>query len=1102
MPSLWDQLPAAMQGDHTLDSVLDVLQAIDGQTGMPTATTDQHGSPVHRRTGHMALTSLAGLSFDPVSGQFSTSGSSASPAPLSPTSWLTFPDLAIDWVLDEYDPPSTEVALYLTLPSAVLTLPYVQGARLDSNQLLVPDPANPTVHLILPRLTLKIDWNAVGDVSTKLVSASTVPGSTGTENVFQLCRMDPPHALLGPANILGFGFDSAELYLDADPPGLPAAAHGAPSPWQGVHVADAHVYVAPQGMEGVACAAGVHDLYIGFGEHDGATGSFDVLVVDRGHAPTITLSFVGDDGRTIQIDDHATTAAVPAHGHLVVLLTGGVAPYTTTVTVGNSPQPSSGYVATPVEVSVAEAGTAVRISAGAGSPVQTAPDRTITLTREAAGGGGNGGGGSSGAGGVSVSDARIRVTGSDDTNVTVALTDSSITSVQWAWDGGGSASGASATVPLGAGATISVTATYPTSGTADVDVYFRYDHPKAGEDGTDGAVTSYPYSTAADNTHSTESADATVHADWTPGGHAVAGDLDLKARLALLPAGSVTVSGFASFDAADYDTDEHRRYNDALANRRAAGAAALLHGLADRSDVTFTPAVLAIGGGQGYADSQAQFGTTPARHFWRATLPNVPLAGTDQVTATIIRGTTQGTPPAHAPTPRQPPPASPSWFRKLQLRLDLERSRFKELKILGEVDLYTATEQQLAHAQTPQHLPTRPDNSNDGVTDMTLDILVDDAAASWTVDASFRAIDADVDGLWTLYRPTSGSTTVIDLLGSYAALAPALAATAPASTAGGDYVPLAIASGTVLALAAAGVLPVKQVTLHGLEAIVASRPSGTQVDLLVDVETKIGLQAGIVSIDLDQPVTVRYKAIGFSLGWNDQGADRLTPTFDASRGYTIDIPTGAVHAVPPLGDLLQVLGARISHDNPTYIETEIGLSADLGVVEVDRARVRVRLDQFEPPTLTALGASIDVGVVRGRGYLAIDAGSGDITGSLDVTLADPINLRVMAGLAIKHPPDDPNTLGVFVGMELDLPVPILLGSTGLGIYGFLGGVGVNMRRTENPADPVPALAWLQRQPQQNPIDPTGWAAKQGSWAFAIGALLGTADGGFILHLKG
>jgi hypothetical protein len=1092
MTSLWDQLPALMRGDHTLDSLLDLLSAIDGATGAPSAATDNNGRAVQRRTGHFAPTSLTNVTFDPVSGQFSHSGSTSAPSPVSPTSWLTFPDLAIDWVLDEYDAPSSEVALYLTLPSAVLTLPYLRGAMLASNQLLTADPAHPDVRLILPRLTIEIDWVGLGQATTKLVSATTVPVSSGTENVYQLCRMDPPHALIGPADMVGFGFDSAELYLDADPPGLPAAAHGAPTPWQGVHIADAHLYVAPEGMQGVAGAAGVHDLYFGFGEHSGVTGSFDVLVVEQGHPPTMSLSFIGSDGRTVRIPDGADTADVPAEGHLVVLLTGGVAPYHTSVTVGTGSPTSSDYVATPVPVTVPAGGVSVVIQARAGTPAQDAQPRTITLHRATASGGASGGASDTG---VTVSDGRLRIVSHDASSVTVGLVDNTVTTVEWTWDGGGHATGATAHVPVAAIGTVHVTATYPTTGTADLDVYFRYDHPKVGEDGTDPAQSAYPFSTNHANTHTTSAATEGDGAQWSGGGQDVAGNADIQARLALLPAGNAVVTGYASFDSDDdsYATPAHATYNDHLAERRAQGAAHLLQGMHSRHDLTITAATVVPG--TGYAASRNAPGE-PRSNFWRATLPNVPLSGSESVSGTLARNSQQSAPP----TPRSAPPANPSWFRKLRVQLVLERSRFVSLKILGQVDFYTGTERQLAHADTPQHLPTRPDNSMDGVTDMTLDIIIDDAAASWTVDASFRAVDVDVDGLWTVHRPTGGGDpTFINVLGAYSALAPVLAATAPASPAGGDMVPLAIASAAVIALAGPGVLPVKQVTLRGVEAIVSSHPSGTRVDVMVDVETKLGLDAGVVSIDLDNPVTVRYKSIGFSLGWSSAGVDRVTPTFDASKGYTIDIPAGAMHARPPLNGLLEVLGARVSRDNPTYIETELGLAVDLGIVEVDRARVRVRVDAVEAPTLGALGAGIDVGVLRGRGYLSIDSNTGDLTGSLDVTLADPLNLRVMAGLSIQHVGE---TTGVFVGMELDLPVPILLGTSGLGIYGFLGGVGVNMRRTENSSDTVPALAWLQRQPDQNPIAPNGWAANPGSWAFAIGALLGTVDGGFIFHLKG
>jgi large repetitive protein len=1103
--SLWDNLPSGAQGDHSLDNLVGLLDGIDGG-GPPTSATDQSGRPVQRRSGHFRPLSLSNVAFDPTTGRFGYQGGSNPQTlsnSLSPTSWLSFPDFTIDWVLDTYT-DATEFALYITMPSAVLTLPFLRGAKLDANQLLVLDDQHPTVRFILPRLTTKIDWTGTGQTSVKLVSATTVPGSTGTENVYQFCRMDPPHALVGPGGVFGFSFSTAELYLGADPPNLPAAARGTPSPWSGLYLPDVHVYVAPDGMQSIALAAGVRDLYIGFGEHSGVTGEIDAEVVNRGASPAISLSFIDDSGRSQQIGATDTTAAVASHGHLVVLLASGIAPYSTTIDVGGTTT-TGGYVATPVEITVPAGGVTVQITAHDADPAHQSA-RTITLTQAAPGVAGGGGGSSPTVTTSTTGDAQLTIVSSDDTHVTVGITDAAATALSWTWDGGGSATGATATIPLTAGQQVSVTATRATSGTADLDVFYRFDRPRATEDGTGQGPPNFAFSEDAANTHTTEATTADDGAQWATDGQDVVGNTDIAARLGLLaPAATVNVTGFASFDSTDdsYDTPEHRIYNDRLANRRAAGVADLLTKLAQtvgRTNITFQPSHVSEGSGDGFAASKADRGT-PGSHYWRATAAGIPLPGQESISGVVSRMTDTGTPAVPPPAPRDSPPPSPSWFRKLQLQVKLERSRFVFLKILGEVDFYTATEQQLASAQTPQHLPARS-NSMDGVTDMILQITVDDAAATWSVDAVFRAVDADVDGLWTAYRPTAGSTTAIDVLGAYAALAPVLAEVAPASPSSGDVVPLLIASGSVIALATAGVLPVKQVTLHGVEVLVTSAPTGTSVNLFVDVETSIGLQAGLVSISLDHPVKVRYKAVGFALGWNPAGADKVAPTFDPSRGYTIDIPAGAIQAAGPLGDILQVLGARVSHDNPTYIETELGLAVDLGVVEVDRARVRVRLDQAEPPSLTALGAGIDVGVLRGRGYLAIDSGSGNLTGSLDVTIADPLNLRVMAGLSIQHAQDDPNVLGVFVGMELDLPAPILLGATGLGIYGFLGGVGVNMRRNENPAATIPVLDWLQRQPQQNPIDPTGWVAHQGSWAFAVGMLLGTADGGFILHLKG
>jgi large repetitive protein len=342
------------------------------------------------------------------------------------------------------------------------------------------------------------------------------------------------------------------------------------------------------------------------------------------------------------------------------------------------------------------------------------------------------------------------------------------------------------------------------------------------------------------------------------------------------------------------------------------------------------------------------------------------------------------------------------------------------------------------------------------------------------------------------------------VLGALAVLAPLLATTTPPSPTEGELVALAIASGAVVGIGAAGVLTTQKLILRGGELVIADGPEGTSITLLLDVETSFSADLLLIEIPDDRPVTTRYKAVGVRTAWNTPGDDgaAFAPTwaFDPSRGYSLDVPAGALVGREPLGDLLRAQGFRISRDNPTFLEVEVGIGADLGIVSVDTVRVRVRLDEAELPQITAFGASVDVpGTLRGSGYLSLPPGGG-VEGAIDVTV-EPLNIRVAGALKIEH--KDAVT-GVFVGLEVEFPVPILLGQSGLGIFGMLGGVGVNMRRLEQTNVPVPALRWLESQMTRDlgVLDPRGWGAEPGAYAFAAGILLGTVEGGFVVHLKG
>ena len=150
---------------------------------------------------------------------------------------------------------------------------------------------------------------------------------------------------------------------------------------------------------------------------------------------------------------------------------------------------------------------------------------------------------------------------------------------------------------------------------------------------------------------------------------------------------------------------------------------------------------------------------------------------------------------------------------------------------------------------------------------------------------------------------------------------------------------------------------------------------------------------------------MRYKAIGFIIG-NTAGNpnSHSVPYFDSSKGYTIDVSKpGAIQVHDPFDKILKILGARLSRNNPFFVEVDLGFAVDLGVVSIDRARVRLNLSPGGPPEITAFGASVNIpGALQGSGYAQVgtDAqGNSVIVGAMDLTIT-PVNVRIAATLAV------------------------------------------------------------------------------------------------------
>jgi hypothetical protein len=1094
--SLWDDTPASLKNGGGLDALEPVLDSVDTPTEEERVEDDGFSWRVWKTTVGGDLP----LSLDPATGSFNRSPGAVN----STATLLTFPDprVGVEFALRLDAPggdPDGTVRLVVDTPQAIARLPFLRGARLDAQGQLRADPANPDVRFHLPALRVRLLRPVGQGLEVKLLS-STVSGHPPQDQIFDFIRMEPAHALIGPGEVVGFAFRSATLDLtgDAGSSGVPANARTQPTDWQGLYLPEVRLFVAPTGLEGLAVSAGVRDLWIGIGQHAGVTGLFEAEVVNRGQSPTVRLAFQGPAGEWYPVPDTdpiPSPVDLPDSATLYITAGGGLAPYTYRVTVnGGDPTtldrrtillPAAGTTA--LEIKVTDAGPHelirnISVRRATATPVTPPPPpggevvpRTVTSTGH-----------------------RVVVTSQTDSNATIRLDPDDGGDIAWSWPGG-SANGATAEIPVAAGATVTVTATRTVTpaAVAEFSAYTLFNHPTTTEFPTG---TSTNWTTVADNIRTSP---ATSRQEW--GAAQPFLGPDSRARLEQIPKSTpLVVEGFASFEG-HTDPDTVTR-NLELSRRRRDALIQLL-----TTELQFTAVTPGTPHGQGTAAGS----TTPppgSAEWWRATAkPTLAAPTTETVTADLTR------PAAATITEVDPEPPRhlvPDCFRKIGVRVELIRGTFVRAEIYGEFDVRTAAEARLDE-HTDEELPART-NPSDGICTFLVRLKVAEDRSSWETSAEFRAVEGDLDGLAKVERASAGPNTALNILGAVSALSPLLAAVTPPSPAAGELVPLVVLGSAAVGLGAGGQIQTQYVVLRGGQLVVTdglvnpatgSGPTTTQISVLLDLETAFSFDLGFIKVDPQKPIVTRYQAVGIRSTWDTENNGDGTveyvplPVFDPSRGYTLDVPAGSLMAAPPLDSLLRVLGVRASRLNPTYLEVEVGLGVDLGIVTVDTVRVRLRLDAFEAPQLTKLGATLDIpGAIHGTGYLEItDLG---FKGAFDLTFPS-IGLRASATLALES---RAGTTGVLVGAEVEFPVPLPLGNSGLGIFGFLGGVGVNYRRLEQTGVQAPALKWLENQltPARgfSVMHPAGWELNPGSFAIAAGMMLGTAEGGFLIHLKG
>ena len=1063
------------------------------------------------------------------------------------------------------DDPSTGFVFDLILNAPRLRPPFLHPAKVSAIGVLEPDPSYTEVALTLPRLRFRVTHGNAdpSQLVLALVSAGVSslddPGST---EVSELISMEPPYAYVGGGDdrVVGFGFRSATLDLDRDytPPAL-AQKTGIGDDWTGLYLPEARIFISPNGLRNLAFECGAQELLIGVGPSSGIWGDFEAALVQQGSGKLILNPRFDGGGRSYRVERGAESggviqaaAQVPEQSTLIIDVSGGRTPYTRTCTINGAAQPdnhtmydvdlSGGDHTAEIDITVSSAGPGVDpvsmhivVTRLVDRPTLTVPGQPIE------------------------SDSAAQITAQSG-DLTFALTQGSGDSVTIrtvppdstrTWKEGTTALTTAAALTTTVAALQSRTFTVEragSSGPVTRAFYFHFDSPGSGT----ASMSSTP---AVDK----------LSQNWEPGGSNPV-TTAYRADLDALPNGAtITIQGDASFEGdpnkLEYNTKLAYRRAQAARSAIAGTYSAKGFHFVVRPELANPQAPTAA---EQAAWSTAVGWTSHSapndRQHWAAHVSFTAATPGRSASVTVHRPaptstpTTVTVPPADPPVPEVSPP--PDWFRSVRAKVRVVDSQLIAGQLDLEVDFQTMAEDKLAGnmgsaagAELPRGrtleggTPVGPDNPAEGITLFRALLQTDPSTGRIDFLLSAGADPADKDGLYAFgWLPQidpmpANKDVALTVLGSYLSFWPLLAAAPPVDAVrdaveGRDgAVVEAVLAGAALAVpAAVAALPwfrIERVILFGAEYLQTTRNGAYTGTVLVDVEMDWSMDIlGIVKVARDKPLKVRYKAIGIRLTNRDipPGASAdyianerwdLLPVFDSSRGYTIDLAGGGggLEIGDPLGQILRIAGARLSQSNPLTLEVDIALGVDLGVVSVDQASVRAYLDGSRPPELTALAASVDIpGALLGSGYMRIGESNGQkvIGGQLDLTIR-PVSVRVAAAVEIANIVAGGRTAtGVYVGLNVVLPAGIPLGSTGIGIFGFRGIFGMHYRRAElsHPQTNVPALAWLKHAEGQPHLlkapgsGPVLWEPEIDNWAFGIGILIGTMEGGVILNLDG
>jgi hypothetical protein len=708
------------------------------------------------------------------------------------------------------------------------------------------------------------------------------------------------------------------------------------------------------------------------------------------------------------------------------------------------------------------------------------------------------------------------------------------------------------------GSTYSIAVVYPTTGSTQDEkiLHYQLDRPY-----TSNQLDSYQADVAA---VSVDTSDPNNPAIQVPSGSLNSGDAGWMADIAGLTdwvrrrseISGVVVDGFASKNAANQAHDQElsrNRKTVAEAVLTKLGISGPISGDGNNGHLNYDGPGVENGPGGEYrvARMRATFSggasVSLTADISRAALPPVPT------------GDVPSTPAQPAPEAPPMPNSMPDVLRRLGIRIRLERNSLVVLELSGEIDFETAMEERLrsemsSGGTTPADTDrlglinaAGNDNPQDGVVDFKAIYSYNTATNEYGIILSLGSHPEDTDGLLHMVNQGgTGANRFKNIFGALLLFAPIINATA-VSTAddsenAGNWIALGTSLAVPIAIGGLNIFRTRRVILFGGELIVKfsepnpAAPQSADVGIVFDYGVEFDLVIESLGIGLDRnvpdptapPLKVRYRAIGFNLHYDSAtGGMRYLPVFDSSKGYELELTDPSLFSLPdPLGNLFSITSARLARFNPLTLEIDLAIKFDLGVITVDRFKIKIPLEEGGNVMIMPSGVKVNIpATLIGSGFVNIvdtdivqDDGTTvhakGIEGGLDLTIV-PVKLRIAGNVGVttlRDPASGREGVGVFVGLTVEFPSPIVLGSSGLGLYGVMGLFAMHYRRIEQesipPTDPVgPALKWLVKAEG----DPTKlfnssmqrlWGPNFDRWAFGIGVILGTVDTGFTANFQG